>query len=328
MNIKKILVTGGSGFIGTNLIEQLAGYADVEVSSLDIASPKRANDRPIWRQVDLRDGTALGATVRAFQLDAVIHLAARTDLDGRNLSDYSSNTDGTARLLEALAAADFKGPAIFTSSMYVCRPGYRPSSDTDYQPHTVYGESKVLGEELVRDANPSYPWIITRPTSIWGPWFGIPYIDFFNIVLSKRYLHIAKDGTQKTYGYVGNTVAQMLTIIEHADALKGRTLYLGDWPATVINEWADEIAAFVPYRVPRLPKVAFKALALIGDALQRMGMRLPMTSFRLQNMTTDNVHDMSTLQSLMGALPFTRAQGNELTIQWIRARAQQSRNLG
>lgn len=324
MTIQKILVTGGSGFIGTNLIEQLGTSAGVEVSSLDIAPPKRAHDKPVWRQVDLRDGTALGAAVRALQPDAVIHLAARTDLDGRTIGEYSSNTDGTARLLEALDAADFKGPAIFTSSMYVCRPGYRPSSDTDYQPHTVYGESKVLGEELVRAANPSYPWIITRPTSIWGPWFGIPYIDFFNIVLSRRYLHIAKDRTKKTYGYVGNTIAQMQTIVRHADALKGRTLYLGDWPATVINEWADEIAAFVPYRVPRVPKVGFKALALIGDALQGVGMRFPMTSFRLQNMTTDNVHDLSTLQSLMGSLPFTRAQGNELTVQWIRCRAQQS----
>ena len=328
MSMKKILITGGSGFIGTNLIKQLGVDAGVNVSSLDIAPPKRGDDMPVWQQVDLRDGAALDMAVRAFQPDAVIHLAARTDLEGRKISDYSSNTEGTSRLLEALDSADFKGPAIFTSSMYVCRPGYRPSSDTDYQPHTVYGESKVLGEELVRAANPSYPWIITRPTSIWGPWFGVPYIDFFKIVLSGRYLHIAKDRTQKTYGYVGNTVAQILKIIEHPDALKGRTLYLGDWPATVITEWSDEIAAFVPYRVPRAPRVAFNALAFVGDALQGVGVRFPMTSFRLQNMTTDNVHDLSPLQSLMGSLPFTRAQGNELTVQWIRDHAQQSRNLG
>ena len=176
----------------------------------------------------------------------------------------------------------------------------------------------MIGEQLVRNANPSYPWIITRPTSIWGPWFGVPYIDFFNMVLSRRYLHIANDATSKTYGYVGNTVAQMLAILENADNLKGRTLYLGDWSPTVIREWGNEIAAFVPYRVPSVPKFVFTTLARFGDVLQGAGIRFPMTSFRLQNMTTNNVHDLSTLQELMGTLPFTREQGTALTVQWLR----------
>ncbi len=203
--------------------------------------------------------------------------------------------------------------------MYVCLPGYQPASDTDYQPHTVYGESKVIGEQIVRAANPNYPWIITRPTSIWGPWFGIPYVDFFNVVLSKRYFHIAGSNTRKTYGYVGNTVAQILSILEHAEILRGKTLYLGDWPPYVINEWADEIAEFVPYQVPSVPGAVFKGFALLGDVLKVAGIRFPMTSFRLRNMTTDNVHDMGALHELMGdTLPFSRAQGNAKTVEWLR----------
>ncbi|UDQ88168.1 NAD(P)-dependent oxidoreductase [Xanthobacter autotrophicus] len=318
MNFNRILVTGGSGFIGTNLIEALRARADLVFSNLDIKPPKMHVHRDCWKSTDMRDPDGLIASLQSFRPDALIHLAARTDLDGKQVGDYSSNTDGVARLLEALDATNFAGPVIFTSSMYVCRPGYIPTSDTDFQPHTPYGESKVIGEQLVRDAKPTYPWVITRPTSIWGPWFGIPYADFFKVVLSKRYLHISGDRTQKTYGFVGNTIAQIFAILDHAEELRTKTLYLGDWPPYVISEWADEIAAFVPYRVPRVPKVAFNGLALIGDTLQKVGIRFPMTSFRLSNMTTNNVHDLSSLCELMGeALPFNREQGNALTVKWL-----------
>ena len=318
MSFDRVLVTGGSGFIGTNLIENLRGSVNASAVSLDLVPPKLAIHKNNWQVADVRDVTGLVKALKVFQPDAVIHLAARTDLDGRSINEYTSNTDGTSRLLEALENVGFTGPAIFTSSMYVCRPGYRPISDTDYQPHTVYGESKAIGEQLVRSANPSYPWIITRPTSIWGPWFGIPYVDFFNMVLSKRYLHIGGDNTRKTYGYVGNTVAQIISILQNAETLRAQTLYLGDWPPYVIREWADEIAAFVPYRVSTVPKGIFKGLALVGDALQHIGARFPMTTFRLQNMTTDNVHDLGPLQTLMkSSLPFSRAQGNALTVKWL-----------
>lgn len=322
MTHERILITGGSGFIGTNLIEHLSNKMGLALASFDLVQPKLLSQRHFWQAIDVRDGIGLVNAIKSFRPDAVIHLAARTDLDGRHLDDYSSNTDGVARLLDALDVTGFSGPALFTSSMYVCRPGYRPLSDTDYQPHTIYGESKVIGEQLVRNATPNYPWIITRPTSIWGPWFGVPYVDFFKMVLSRRYIHIANDATSKTYGYVGNTVAQMLAILENADNLKGRTLYLGDWGPTVIREWGNEIAAFVPYRVPSVPKFFFTALARLGDVLQRRGIRFPMTSFRLQNMTTNNVHDLSPLQELMDTLPFTREQGNALTVQWLRGLAE------
>ncbi|WP_237155468.1 NAD-dependent epimerase/dehydratase family protein [Oryzibacter oryziterrae] len=322
MSFNRILVTGGSGFIGTNLIEELRKSSNVAVASVDLADPKISSHRSVWQAGDIRDGAALTSLLKAFRPDAVIHLAARTDLDGKTMPDYSANTDGVSRLLEGLDAIGFGGPAIFTSSMYVCRPGYRPTSDLDFQPHTVYGESKVIGEQIVRAANPSYPWVIARPTSIWGPWFGVPYADFFKVVLSKRYLHIAGDSTQKTYGYVGNAIAQMSTILDHAEALKGRAIYLGDWPGYVIREWADEIAEFVPYRVPRVPKLVFQGLGLVGDVVQKAGLRFPMTSFRLNNMTTNNVHDMSPLPELMGnVLPYSRQQGNKLTVEWIRSQA-------
>lgn len=319
MTYERILITGGSGFIGTNLIEHLSTKTGLALASFDLVQPKLLSQRHFWQAIDVRDGIALVDKIKSFRPDAVIHLAARTDLDGRHLDDYSSNTDGVARLLDALDVTGFSGPAIFTSSMYVCRPGYSPLSDTDYQPHTIYGESKVIGEQMVRKANPPYPWIIVRPTSIWGPWFGIPYADFFKVVLAKRYLHISGCNTRKTYGYVGNTVAQMLAILRHADQIKGKSLYLGDWPPYLIREWADEISGYVPYKIKNVPKFVFQSLALMGDIANIFNIKFPMSSFRLKNLTTDNVHDLSIVKSLLPVLPYSRTDANCETIKWMRS---------
>lgn len=320
MTLKRILITGGSGFIGTNLIDELRKYDDISILNIDLAAPKLTEHHPYWRECDVRDRPKMEDMIMSFKPDAVVHLAARTDLGGRTLADYSTNTDGTTRLLEALDFAKFVGPAVFASSMYVCRPGYKPTSDTDFAPHTTYGESKVEGEKIIRAFKPSYPWIIVRPTSIWGPRFGIPYIDFFKMVLAKRYVNISNNETKKTYGYVGNTVAQIVQILKNAETLTCKVVYLGDWPAYVINEWADELAAFVPYRIPNVPRLILSGLALVGDIGKLVGISFPMSSFRLQNMTTDNVHDLSILENLPGtSLPYTRQQGNALTVSWLRS---------
>ena len=75
--------------------------------------------------------------------------------------------------------------------------------------HPLYGESKLKGELLVKKiTEPVFKWVIIRPTSIWGPWFGVPYIDFFNIVYEGRYFDF-RGACLKTHVYVENIVFQI-----------------------------------------------------------------------------------------------------------------------
>lgn len=70
----------------------------------------------------------------------VVHLAARTDLDGREVSDYAANTKGVSNLLTVLAEA--REPverAVIASSRMVCRIGYQPRFEEDYCPTTEQG---------------------------------------------------------------------------------------------------------------------------------------------------------------------------------------------
>ena len=209
----KILVTGGSGFIGTNLIEVLMKQ-NTELLSIDIAEPKLKEHRALWRQVDIREKDALMTVVKDFQPEYVIHLAARTDLNGKTLQDYDANMLGVTNLLDALEQVENLKRVVFASSMYVCEPGYMPKDFDDYAPHTLYGESKVETERRIKERNPEYTWSIIRPTSIWGPWFGEPYNKFFHIVLNHMYFHMGKRACRKTYGYVDNAIYQIMSILE------------------------------------------------------------------------------------------------------------------
>lgn len=313
----KYLVTGGSGFIGTNLISDLLKEGN-EVLSIDIQNPKLSEHQSVFKKIDLLDFENLEKWVLEFNPDYVIHLGARTDLNGKTLEDYDANVQGVKNLLKILDRLSSLERVIFTSSMYVCRPGYTPKSYEDYQPHTVYGESKVLTEKIIKETNPEYEWTIIRPTSIWGPYFGEPYNLFFKIVLGRKYFHMGAKACKKTYGYIDNFIYELKAIL-NADTqlVNKKVFYLGDYEPYDISEWADEIAKEKGIKIPNVPYAFFKLLAYTGDFLKILKIRFPMTSFRLNNMTTDNVYDLSDIQKIAPHLPVSRKAGTKVTVEWI-----------
>lgn len=315
----KILITGGSGFIGTNLIEKLL-TENYEILNLDAQTPKIKSHEAYWKKVDIRDREALRKSVIAFSPELVLHLAARTDLNGKSLEDYSANTDGVTNLLDALEELPNLKKVVFTSSMYVTEPGYVPADFDDYAPHTIYGESKVLTEKIIKERNPGYTWSIIRPTSIWGPYFGEPYDLFFKIVLSNKYFHLGERACRKTYGYIGNTVGQIMAIFKgEREQVHKKVYYLGDYEPYNISEWADEIAAYNNSKIPKVPFVFFRLAGWGGDVLKLVGIKFPMTSFRLKNMTTDNIHNLTEIHRLVPTLSVNRKDGTRKTVDWIKS---------
>src|SRR4051794_32700128 len=91
-NGARVLVTGAAGFIGTNVVERLSA-AGVPALGMDIVPARRPAAAPL-SMCDVRDERALRELVAEFGPTDVFHLAARTDLGGRTLNDYDSNTDG------------------------------------------------------------------------------------------------------------------------------------------------------------------------------------------------------------------------------------------
>jgi nucleoside-diphosphate-sugar epimerase len=255
--------------------------------------------------------------------DAVVHLAARTDLDERrDLSGYAANIAGVENLIAAVSSCRSIRRAIYTSSQLVCRIGYVPRSDVDYRPTTLYGESKVRTEQIVRASDGGgVEWCLVRPTLVWGPGMGSHYRRFFRMVAAGRYVHVGHRPLHKSLGYVGNVVHQYETLLS-ADAAKmsRRTLYLADYEPVSQRAWADSFQRLLGApKIRTVPESLATLAARAGDLLNALGWRrFPFNSFRLGNVLTEYVYDLTPARELCGPLPFTTEDGVAATVQWLR----------
>ena len=319
--MKRILITGGSGFIGTNLVEfyRLRGNP---VCNVDVAPVRNPEHADFHKQVDILDAAALREAVDTFAPDIIFHLAARTDLDGRTLEDYSANIEGVTNVLEAVRGCNTVQRLIVASSRLVCRIGYQPTSDTDYQPTTVYGRSKIRTEQIVRAFGLEVPWTIVRPTSIWGPWFGVPYDLFFRLIGRGMFVLPGRRKVLKSFGFVGNSVHELDCLSTADSTIDGTTRYLCDYPPLELEQWAHMIRdAMDAPPLRRVPFGLLKTVAVAGDVMASVPLPLPtppLTSFRLNNLVAEMVHDTAPIERVAGTLPYSLEQGVAQTVEWIK----------
>lgn len=318
---QRVLVTGSSGFIGANLIQALAAVGCAAVWGVDMRRPRIEVDAT-HHEVDVEDLSGLSSVVNDLQPTVVYHLAARTDLRGARLSNYASTIRGTQNLLRALALADTRGRLLVTSSRLVCRTGYIPTSETDYCPDTIYGQSKVAQEVIVRQETPrDWTWVLLRPTSIWGPYFSVPYYGFFRAISRGLYVHPRGRSIWKSMGYIGNTIHQLLTLgAISEERIHGRTLTLCDYEPLEVGRWARLVAQGFGTKVHEAPLAVLNGLARAGDGLSALGFKNPpLTSFRLRNLLTDMTYPTEALSDLCGPLPYSVEEGTKRTVDWMRS---------
>ena len=320
MTTTRVFVTGGSGFIGTNLVQSLVD-SGLEVLNFDQKPPLNRNHRKHHREGEILNAEALKFATQSFQPELVVHLAARCDLDGTSLADYDANTTGVRNMISAIGDLESVKRIVFASSRYVHSTAMQPPRDDEYTPFTYYGASKAESEKIVRSSNLKIPWVIIRPTSIWGPWFGVPYRGFFDALRRGLYVHPRGERLHKTYGYVGNVVHQIRQFLSvSAELVHGRVFYVADYQPLEIREMAESIReAFGAPAVREVPMVVLHMLATAGDWGQKLGWKNPpITSFRLSNLCTQMVYDMSPTQEIVGPCPYSMEEGVRTTVDWIK----------
>lgn len=314
----KYLVTGGSGFIGTNLVEELLKQ-NHEVLNIDIVLPKIESHRPFWKQVDILNAQQLQRAFLDFMPTHVIHLAARTDTDGYHLDEYEANTKGTKNVLDAIRATASVQRAIVASTQFVNQYHGMPRDEFDFAPHTIYGESKVITEQLTRQAKLDAIWTIIRPTNIWGPWHLRYPHEFWRILGKGLYFHPGNRRIVRSYGYVKNVIYQIMRIFESTpEKVSSKVYYVGDEPIELLA-WVNGFSIRQTGRRVRVVPAAFlRVLALWGDALALLHVRFPLTSSRYRSMTTSNAVSMAETIDAFGQPPFSLEDGIEDTVRWLR----------
>ena len=316
----RLLITGGSGFIGLNTVERFFSKAEA-LLNLDRNPPEPQHHRKFWQKSDLLDKELLARQVAAFRPTHVLHLAARTDCVETTTVElgYRENTDGVSNILAAIRSCPSIRRAIITSSQYVCGPGYQPKSDEDYSPATVYGASKVLTERLTRAAQLPFSWTLIRPTNVWGPWHARYEKEFWRIARRGWYFHPGGAPVRRAYAYVGTVLDQIAKAFSLPDSsVHQKTFYVGDETADIWN-WASGFCQALHGSVPpRIPRPLLRLMGRAGDTISFLTRRrFYIDSTRVESMTTDYPIDMGETFKVLGRGSFSLQEGINQTTQWL-----------
>ncbi len=320
MTPMRLLITGGSGFIGTNLVAHFLDQG-TELINLDWNPPLDPAQAPWLRWCDIMDEARLRALFAEFKPTHVVHLAARADTDEpEDILAYQQNHEGTKRVLNVVRDTPSVQRIIVTSTQFVCEAGYQPTHDLDFKPYTLYGETKRLTEMATREAGLSCTWTIIRPTTIWGPW-SLRYRDvMFKVMRKGLYFHPSKRKVVRSYGYVGNVVWQIDQMLKApVEKVNGKVFYVGDQPFDLRN-WVDAISRRLTGKPVRyIPTWLVRSIAMGGDVLKVLHIPFPITTSRFRSMTSDYITPMDRTIEAFGDAPFSLEQGVDEMVRWYDA---------
>jgi GlcNAc-P-P-Und epimerase len=313
-----MLITGGSGFIGTNLILQ-ALENNFKVLNLDISRPSNDDHLEYWAKVDILDYENVISAFKDFLPEYVIHLAARIDSDERaNLyDDYKVNIIGTENIINAIKATPRVRRVIITSTQFVYRNGNAlPKDDLDFKPHTIYGRSKVLTEKITRESNLKCVWTIVRPTTIWGPGDLVYRSQFYKVLKNKLYFHPGHNICRRSYEFVENVAYYMLKILSvDPTKIDNKVFYLGGKPINVID-WVNEFHNQLYNRDSYvMPGIILSLLSKVGDLINVFSnKRFFIDTQRYNSMTESYPVPINQTYGILGEPPITLKEGVEKTI--------------
>jgi len=257
---KRVLVTGGAGFIGSALCAQLCELG-VHVTVLDNLANGRAenlaalpSDRLRLVVGDLRDGDGIRNLLA--NIDVVFHLACfgvRHSIHSP-VENHDVNATGTLQLLAAAKAADVDR-FVHVSTSEVYGTAMRTPMDEDHPtfPKTVYGASKLAAKGYARAYHDTYdmPTVIIRPFNAFGPRChhegdsGEVIPKFMLRCMAGRPLVVFGAGEQtRDFTYVDDTAAGIIAAAS-VDAAIGETINLGNGREVTINNLAATVASVV-----------------------------------------------------------------------------------
>ena len=229
----KILITGASGFIGSFIVEEALRQGFETWAAVRGSSSRQflQDERIHFIELNLSSEEQLREQLKGHDFDYIVHAAGVTKC--LNKEDfYRINTEGTKNLVHAIL--DLKMPLkrfVYISSLSIMgaiheqQPYQEIREDDTAQPNTAYGRSKLEAEHFLDTVASRVPYIILRPTGVYGP----RERDYFMMAKSiQAHTDFAVGFKQQdiTFVYVTDVVQAVFLALEKGQV--GRRYFLSD----------------------------------------------------------------------------------------------------
>ena len=261
---KKVLVTGGAGFIGSHLVDALIerGFDVVIVDNLSTGKRENLNPKAVFHESDIRDLEKIKPVFK--DIDYVLHLAARPRVPYSiefPAESHSNNVLGTLNVLLAAKDAGVK-KLIFSSSSSVYGEQERLPLHEEMitNPKSPYALQKLMGEKYCQLFHKLYglPTVSLRFFNVYGPRISFEgsYILVLGVFLQQKIkgesLTIEGDGEQsRDFTYVGDTVRAVVSAMESDKVGKGEVINIGAGNNYTVNKLAQLIGGEIVYKPAR-----------------------------------------------------------------------------
>ncbi|MAJ90291.1 MAG: hypothetical protein CMD08_03350 [Flavobacteriales bacterium] len=227
MKKEKILITGGSGFVGTNLIAKLSSEK-YDIFSLDTADPKKIIDKINYINMDIRS-REINNLINKINPDIIVHLAAQASvsISSKNPQlDNDINLNGSLNLFLSSITSKLKKFIFFSTggAIYGEKIGKKFNEDDLPKPLSPYGISKLNFENYLNyfssQGISNSEITILRPSNIYGPWQN-PYGEagvvsiFGNKMLRNENISIFGTGNEyRDYIFVDDVIDFIFQVLD------------------------------------------------------------------------------------------------------------------
>ncbi len=273
--MKKVIVTGGAGFIGSNLVDKLISKG-IEVTIIDDLSTgnvENIHPKATWIKLSLQDlDTNIdpigieGIQINIFKdVDVVFHLAALARVQPSiedPITFNKVNVEGTLKLLFAAAKAGVKRVVYSASSSCYGDTKVFPTPENSItNPLSPYGLQKYIGEQYCKMFSEVYglDTCSLRYFNVYGEKMNLDGAYklvmgiFAKQLLNGEPLTITNDGTQRRdFTYVGDVVEANILAAKYPDKLNGESFNIGNGKNYSVNEVADMLGGEKTYGEKRL----------------------------------------------------------------------------